>query len=170
MLRTSFRLDPFPSERHFDFSALAPLRGRLVEVEAMAMEGGARPERAFAELGECIARFLIAERLDFVFTTVRIGIADGGHVAASIHQAAVARASAPDDLRVAPHRPLAVERLCTTLRAPPGPELAGWLTLGAWTCGDPAWNRERHCAEIPLLLPLSRLRTRSARRFLAAAA
>ena len=160
----------FPSERNFDFSALAPLRSRLVELEALALLPGASPARAFGELGERIARFLIAERLDFVFTTARVGIADGGHTAASMHEAAFARSAAPDDLRIAARMPLAVERLCTTLDAPPAPHLLGWLALGAWTCGEPAWNRDPHCAEIPLLLPLSRLRARTARRFLAQAA
>src|SRR4051812_2376191 len=96
----------FPSERHFDFTALAPLRSRLVELDALAMEP------------EAIARFLIRERLDFVFTTAHVGIADGGHTAASMHHAAVARAVAPDDLRVVPRLPLAVERLSITLPAP----------------------------------------------------
>jgi len=48
--------------------------------------------------------------------------------------------------------------------------LQGWLRLGAWVCGEPAWNPELHTADIPLLLPLCRLRSRHARRFLAAAA
>jgi putative hemolysin len=117
-----------------------------------------------------VARYLIAHRLDFVFATVGVGMADGGHTAASMYHRAIAHARAPDDLQVLPRLPLAVARLCVTLRAPLDPQLQGWLGLGAWVCGAPAWNHERDCAEIPLLLPLSRLRSPRARQFLASAA
>lgn len=157
-------------ERNFDLSALDPLRDRLVEIEAPGLDPAVRADRAFTQLGDHLARYLIAEGQDFVLTAVRVGIADGGHTAASMHAAAFARACSPDDLRVHPLRGLALERLSTTLKAPASSHLQGWLRLGAWVCGEPAWNREPHCAEIPLLLPLSRLRSRHARRFLAAAA
>jgi putative hemolysin len=160
----------FPSERNFDFAGIGVLRERLVEIDALWVDASMRPERAFAELGERVARYLIAEGHDFLFTCARIGMADGGHTAASLHAQAIARAQAPDDLRVVPRHALAVERLTVTLDAPPPPHLQGWMQLGAWVCGEPAWNRDPHCAEIPLLLPLARLRSRPARRFLAAAA
>jgi putative hemolysin len=164
------RAGVFPSERNFDFTGLSLLRERLVEIDALWLDPSMRPDRAFAELGERIARYLIAEGHDFVFTTARIGMADGGHTAASLHAQAVARAQAPDDLRVAPHHALAIERLSTNLETRAAPQLHGWMQLGAWVCGEPGWNRDPHCAEIPLLLPLARLRSRPARRFLAIAA
>ena len=157
-------------ERIFDLSALAPLRDRLVELDPAWVESAARTDKAFTQLGDRLARHLIDAGQDFVLTSVRVGIADGGHAAASMHAAAYARACSPDDLRVHPLRGLALERLATTLRAPAAPQLQGWLRLGAWVCGEPACNPEPHGAEIPLLLALSRLRSRRARRFLAAAA
>ena len=160
----------FPSERNFDLSALAHLRPRLVEVSGLWIDPEARADRVFTDLADSLARYLIAEGHDFVLATARVGIADGGHTAASMHAAAFARACSPDDLRITPHLPLALERLRTTLEAPASTHLRGWLRMGAWTCGDPCWNRDPHCAEIPLLLPLARLRSRHARRFLAAAA
>ena len=160
----------FPSERHFDFAGIGLLRERLVEVDALWLDASMRPERAFAELGERLARYLIVEGHDFVFTTARVGMADGGHTAASLHAQAVSRAHSPDDLRVVPRHALAVERLTITLEAPAAPHLQGWIQLGAWVCGEPAWSRDPHAVEIPLLLPLTRLRARPARRFLAIAA
>ena len=157
-------------ERHFDLSALSPLRDRLLELEVPRFEPGERVDKAFTRLGDRLARHLIAAGHDFVLTAVHVGIADGGHTAASMHAAAFARACSPDDLRVKPVRDLGIERLIVTLRAPPAPELQAWLRLGAWVCGDPGWNAELHSADIPILLPLSRLRSRHARRFLAAAA
>ena len=157
-------------ERHFDLSALDPLRDRLVEVDAAGLDPAVRVDRAFTQLGDHLARYLIAEGRDFVLTAISVGMADGGHTAASMHAAAFARACSPDDLRVHPLHGLALERLTTTLKAPASSHLQGWLRLGAWVCGDPAWNPELHSADIPLLLPLSRLRSRHARRFLATAA
>ena len=134
------------------------------------MDGDVRTRREVTQFGDGLARDLIARGQDFVLTAVRVGIADGGHTAASMHAAAFARACSPDDLRIRPLRRLALERLATTLEAPAGSHLQAWLRLGAWVCGEPALNRDARCAEIPLLLPLCRLRSRHARRFLAAAA
>ena len=44
-----------------------------------------------------MARYLIAEAHDFVLTSARVGIADGGHTAASMHAAAWVRARSPDE-------------------------------------------------------------------------
>jgi putative hemolysin len=164
------RAGGFPSERHFDFSALRPLRARMVEVDALWLSPAARPQRAFGELGERLARYLIAEGHDFVFAAARIGIEDGGHAAASLHAAAAAGSCAPEDLRVLPRHRLEVEYLSVRPGSRSCPQLEGWLQLGAWVCGAPACDGASHDARIPLLLPLSRIRSRHARRFLAAAA
>ena len=158
------------ADRHFDLAALAPWRERMVLLDGLWLDPGLRVDRAFTRLGDDLARLLIAHGHDFLFTTARVGIADGGHAAASMHAVAFACAASPDDMRVCPIHGLPLARLTTTLRGPATPVLRGWLRLGAWVCGDPAWNPDADRAEIPLLLALSRLRSRHARRFLSAAA
>jgi hypothetical protein len=157
-------------ERTFDLSALAPLRHRMLVVEPPAVDPSVRADRAFRRLGDRLARRLIAEGRDFVLASVRLQVPDGGRAVAAMHAAAFARAASPEDLRVRPLRPLALDGLVPALRAPAAPDLKGWLRLGAWICGAPGWDDDAPCVEIPLLLPLSRLRSRPARRFLATAA
>jgi len=157
-------------ERTFDLSALAALRHRMLVVEPPAVDPAERADCAFTRLGDRLARRLIAEGRDFVLGSVRIEASDGGRAVAAMHAAAFARAASPEDLRVRPLRPLAIEGLVPPLRAPAAPHLQGWLRLGAWICGEPGWDVDGAFVEIPLLLPLSRLRSRSARRFLATAA
>ena len=166
----AMRAGGYALERHFDASALAPLRERLVEVGAVWIDPAARAAVVFPELGDCITRYLLAEGYDFVVASAAVGIADGGHTAASMHREASERAPSPDDLRVVPLRELPLQRLQDTLPVKATPLLRGWLDLGAWVCGEPGWNREPQCAEIPLLLPLARMRSRHARRFVAQAA
>lgn len=43
--------------------------------------------------------------------------------------------------------------------------LKGWLRAGAWICGEPAWNPDFNTADLPLLLPMERLKPRYARQF-----
>jgi putative hemolysin len=49
------------------------------------------------------------------------------------------------------------------------PLVRGYLHLGAHVCGDPAWDPEFQTADVLLLLPVSRLQARQARRFARAA-
>ena len=160
----------WPAERLFDLSPLAPLRGRLVHVDGPRIAAPADAPRAFRRLGAHLSRDLLSGRRDFVFARVCVALGGGGHAAASIHADAFSRARSPDDLRVRARRAIPFERLAATSRPPRHPELEGWLRLGAWVCGEPAASPAPGCAEIPLLLALSRLRTPSARRFLDLAA
>ena len=50
------------------------------------------------------------------------------------------------------------------------PLVKGYLNLGAYVCGEPAWDPDFNCADLPILLPLSRMDARYARHFLAQAA
>jgi putative hemolysin len=50
------------------------------------------------------------------------------------------------------------------------PLLRSYLGLGAWVCGEPAWDPDFGCADVPLLLALDRLDARFARRVLGRAA
>ena len=76
----------------------------------------------------------------------------------------------PEDLRALPRRRLALESLRDVLRHEPPSLLKGYLDLGAWICGEPAVDSDFGCADLPILLPLARMRGRYARHFLARAA
>jgi putative hemolysin len=46
------------------------------------------------------------------------------------------------------------------------PLIKGYLRLGAYICGDPAWDPEFNAADLLVLLPMSRMNPRYARHFL----
>lgn len=140
-------------EARFDLRQLDILRDRMVEVDSARRS---------------LARYLVENGYDYAIGTVRLGLADGGHAAASIARRVIESSSSPEDYRVFPREPLPMARLRDTLRAGMPPALRAWLDVGAWVCGEPAM--EGAVAELPLLLPLARMRGRFARSFLSRAA
>jgi len=105
-----------------------------------------------------------------VIGSASLELADGGHRAASIYRKVANGALCPDDFRVRPRQPLPLGRLRDSVAASPPSLLRGYLSLGAWVCSEPAWDLEFSCADLPVLLPLSRMQGRYARHFLANAA
>lgn len=164
------RAGGYALERSFDLDWLAALRTGMVEVGDVFVAPGFRVQAIHRLLAEGLARYLIDNAFDHLITVVGVGVADGGNAAAAIHRAAADRAAAPHELQVFPHRGLPLERLAGPLDIPPPPSLRTWLDLGAWVCGEPGFNRDGPCADIPLLLPLARMQSAEARRFLRRAA
>jgi putative hemolysin len=45
------------------------------------------------------------------------------------------------------------------------PLIKGYLRVGAWVCGEPAWDPDFNTADLLLLLPMSRMNPRYLRHF-----
>jgi putative hemolysin len=43
--------------------------------------------------------------------------------------------------------------------------IKGYLRAGAYVCGEPAWDPDFNTADLPILLPMSRLDSRYAKHF-----
>lgn len=157
-------------EQLFDIAPLDVLRERMVEVGRACVDPGFRAGPVLLTMWSALARYLVDNGHDFVIGSASLELADGGHRAASIYRKVAAGALSPDDLRVRPRQPLPLGRLRDTVAASPPSLLRGYVNLGAWVCGDPAWDLEFSCADLPVLLPLSRMQGRYARHFLARAA
>ena len=159
------RAGGYPLERHFDIAALASLHGGLVELAEPCIDRNVDPLDLARPLGDCLARYLIDGGYGDVISACAVRLTEGAGVYLGSLESA-----APEGLRVLPREPLPMERLFAArpLQAPP--LLRAQLLLGAWICGEPATPAGLGSAEIPLLLPLSRLRVPEARRFLARAA
>ena len=78
----------------------------------------------------------------------------------------LARHLAPEDFRVEPIRGL--QSLGDPMGARPAvpPLLKGYLRLGAWVCGEPAWDPDFNTADLLMLLPMSRMNPRYMRHFM----
>ena len=156
-------------DRRFDTALLIVLRERMVEVDTPYVHPLYRFESVITHLWSALARYLIDNRHDYVVGPARVGMLDGGHVAASTHRLACAKFLSPDDLRVHPRRAIALERMSDTRPVTLSPLLKAYVEAGAWVCGEPAHRPELAAAEFPMLMPLARMHGRDARRFLARA-
>ena len=70
----------------------------------------------------------------------------------------------PPELRVAPRNP--VPDLGPAGRVTVPPLLKGYLRLGAWVCGEPAYDPDFECADFYVLLSLDRVDPRYMKHFL----
>lgn len=164
------RANGYLAEEQFDISMLQVLRERMVEVTGAAVHPGYARGGATALMWNGLARYLIDRGLDYVFATASVGLADGGHNAASLYRSIAEHSMSPHDYRVFPRRELPLERLSNTLDVRQPRVLRDYLDRGAWLCGEPAWNRGFDRADLPVLLPLARMQGRYVRSFLSKAA
>lgn len=164
------RVGGYYIEERFDVAPLDVLRERMVEVGRACVDPRYRTGTVMLLMWSALARYLVENRHDFVIGSASLDLSDGGHRAASIYRRVSAEAMSPVDFRIRARQPLPLARLRDGVPAPIPSLLRGYLNLGAWVCGDPAWDLDFSCADVPILLPLSRMHGRYARHFLARAA
>ena len=103
-----------------------------------------------------------------------IAMTDGGANALRVYREVAAKHLAPIECRVFPRHPLAGRDDLSATDAVGSASipalLKGYLRLGAWIGGEPAWDPDFNTADLFVLLPLSRLEARYARHYFRAAA
>ncbi|MDW8469138.1 MAG: GNAT family N-acyltransferase [Burkholderiales bacterium] len=160
------RLGRYYSEGEFDLAPLASLRQGLVELGRSCIHPAHRNGALIMLLWSALARYMLASGYSHLAGCASVSAADGGHAAASLYARLAPAHLAPAEYRVRPLRPVALARLDASRPVVPPPLLRGYLAAGAWICGEPALDPEFNTADFFLLLPLSRLSARYARRFL----
>ena len=96
-------------------------------------------------------------------------LADGGHIAAGVRERINAKHLSPPAMRARPRRPWEPPAGLT-----PDPKVAvpallrGYLRLGSWVCGEPAYDADFNCADFYVLFSMDRLDPRYRRHFLGA--
>src|SRR4029078_912479 len=101
----------YPAERCFDMALLIVLRDRMVEIDRPAVDAAYSFELVVRHLWSALARYLIENRYDHVFTTAGIRLIDGGHEAASMPRMGLLRFRPPEDYIVYPRERLPLEGL-----------------------------------------------------------
>lgn len=164
----SKKLGGFYSDDEFDLRRLNHLRDRMVEVGRSCVHPDYRTGAAIALLWSGLARYMSMHRYEYLIGCASVSIADGGHTVASVYRKIEERYLSPIEYRVFP-------RLALPLAAPEQnpdadipPLLNSYLRLGAYVCGDPAWDPDFNTADLFVFLPLSRLSPRYAKHFLGA--
>lgn len=151
------KIGGYHSQTQFDLTRLLHLRGRMAEIGRACVHRDYRNGATFTQLLGGIAPYMEQNRQEYLIGCASISIADGGHVAASLYRKLHRIYGAPIEYSVFPRNPLPLDALNPYLDAPIPPLLNGYLRLGAWICGKPAWDPALNAANLLVLLPMSRM-------------
>ncbi|SDH73053.1 GNAT family N-acetyltransferase [Propionivibrio dicarboxylicus] len=159
------RVGNYYSENEFDLTRLRLLRPRLVEIGRCCVHPDYRTGATIALLWGGLAKYMLENRYEYLIGCASISMADGGHAAASMFSR-LGEYMSPLEYRVFPRCPLPLEALRNDLDAELPPLIKGYLRAGAYICGEPAWDPDFNTADLPILMPLSRIDQRYAKHFM----
>jgi putative hemolysin len=154
------------SESEFDLTRILHLSDRMVELGRSCVHWDYRDGATITQLWSGLAKYMLQHQYEYLIGCASISMADGGHSAASIYRKLHKLYAAPVEYTVFPRCPLPMHALNQNLDAQVPPLLKGYLRLGAYICGEPAWDPEFNTADLLILLPMSRLSSRYAKHFL----
>jgi putative hemolysin len=153
------------SENEFDLTRLFHLRPQMVEIGRSCVHADYRSGATITLLWAGLAKFMLENNYSYLTGCASIPMHDGGHAAASMFRKLTEHLS-PIEYRVFPRCPLPLEALSQEVDADLPPLIKGYLRAGSWICGEPAWDPDFNTADLPILLPMSRLDPRYAKHFL----
>ena len=159
------RVGNYYSENEFDLTRLQLLRPRLVEIGRSCVHPDYRNGATIALLWSGLARYMLENQYGYLIGCASISMADGGHAAASMF-ARLGVHMSPLEYRVFPRCPLPLEALRNDLPAELPPLIKGYLRAGAYICGEPAWDPDFNTADLPILMPVTRIDDRYAKHFM----
>jgi len=154
------------SETEFDMTSLQHLRGRMAEVGRSCVDAGYRDGATITQLWAGLADYIMKNGHEYLIGCASVSMSDGGHYAASVFNKVYPLHAAPVEYRVVPHHRLPIETLNHSLEVIIPPLIKGYLRMGAYIAGEPAWDSEFNCADLFILLPVSRINARFARHFM----
>jgi putative hemolysin len=158
----------FYSETEFHLARIASLPG-LVEVGRACIHPDYRHGAVLAFLWSALAKLVEARGFEHVMGCASIPAADAGRGAASLYRRLAREHMSPPPWRVLPRRPLPLDSFPEETEAAIPALLRGYLRMGAFICGPPAWDPDFQSADVLVLLPLKRMRQRYRAHFLRAA-
>lgn len=157
----------FYSEGEFDLSALLAQPGRVAELGRTCVHPDFRNGATIALLWATLAGWLTEHRIDRIIGCASIGMSDGGLRAWRIARLLQERYLSTDEFRVWPRRALPHLTPAASERTVEIPALIrAYMRLGARVCGEPCWDPEFRCADVLVLLEVSKLSARYNRHFM----
>jgi putative hemolysin len=158
------------SETEFDLSSLVNLRDSIVEVGRSCVHSDYRDGATITQLWSGLADYIGKHDHEYLIGCASISMADGGHYAASVYNKIHKLHASPVEYRVTPRCRLPLESLNQNMEVIIPPLIKGYLRLGAYICGEPAWDADFNCADVFIMLPVERLAARYAKHFMKQAA
>jgi len=153
------------SESEFRIGRLHNLRSRMVEVGRSCIHPDYRSGSVITLLWAGLADYMVRNNYEYLMGCASIGMADGGHNAANLFAQLDATHLAPAEYRTFARHGLPFEQLSNGQAALIPPLIKGYLRVGAWVCGQPAWDPDFNTADLLMLLPMSRMNPRYMRHF-----
>ncbi len=158
----------FYSSGEFELSPLENLPGTIAELGRTCVHPDYRNGATISLLWSAVAEYLIERGVDYLIGCASISMSDGGlkawRIARHLQDEYLA---APEHLvkplRQMPHlthtrdndRPIDVPAL-----------IRAYMRLGARVCGEPCWDPDFRCADLLVLLEVSKLAGRYSRHFM----
>ena len=154
------------SAGEFDLSRLAHLFKSTVEVGRACVHQNYRNGGTITMLWAGLARYMQMHNYEYMIGCASVPMHDGGHMAASLYHKLKDEYLSPSEYRVFPHNPLPMASLNKEMQIVCPPLIKGYLRLGAYICGEPAWDAYFNSADMLVMLPLSKINSRYASHFL----
>jgi putative hemolysin len=154
------------SAGEFDLSRISHLFYSTVEVGRACVHQNYRNGGTITMLWAGLAKYMQMHNYEYMIGCASIPIHDGGHMAASLYHKLKDEYLSPVEYRVFPHTPLPIDSLNQDMQVVCPPLIKGYLRLGAYICGEPAWDASFNTADMLVMLPLSQINSRYASHFL----
>lgn len=159
-------LGGFYADGEFDLARFRHLRDATVEIGRSCVHADYRSGATIARLWSGLMAYVLQHGFQYLMGCASLSMADGGHAAASIYRQLVREHLSPAEYRAFPRCELPLAALDCNLASAPPPLVKGYLRVGAYVCGAPAWDPDFNTADLLMLLPLSRMQQRYARHFI----
>ncbi len=154
------------SAGEFDLTRLLHLAPSMVEVGRSCVDARYRNGATISLLWAGLAKYMMSRGYEHLIGCASISMADGGHNAAAVYARLAGKYLAPNEYRVFPHTPLPLQALASEVDPAVPPLLKGYMRLGAYICGEPAWDPDFNTADLLVMLPIARLSKRYADHFM----
>ena len=162
------RIGRFYAADEFDLGAIVALP-RLVEVGRACIHPAYRTGTALALLLAGLAKHIKTAGHEYVMGCASIPVGEDPGPAAALCRRLVRDYSSPPEWRVCPHHAFDVRTAVDPDGMPLPTLLRAYLRMGAYVCGEPAWDDAFRTADLLILLPMARLNARYTGRLLRAA-
>lgn len=154
------------SESEFDLTPLNDFRPSLVEVGRSCVDNEYRNGPAIMLLWTGLAKLMMQGGYHYMLGCASVSLADGGITASAVWQVAKELLQQHADTpQVQPLLPYPLENLTSNASARIPPLIKGYIQIGATICGEPAWDKDFHTADFPILLDLDWVDIRYRRHF-----
>lgn len=156
------------SEGEFRIDALTPIAHEIFEVGRACIHPAYRGSAALSRLWSGLGAYVRDNNVKYLAGCASVPLDSGSLNLGALRAELMSKHLAPVDFRVELIRGL--QSLGDPLGARPAapPLLRGYLRLGAWVCGEPAWDPDFDSADFFVLLPIERMVPRYAQHFLGA--